>query len=457
MSANKRKSGPPRGFGGATITAHAPGSRGNGGVGSCLGSSGGGCCSASARLCDLSTARSMCSRRSSPSSADLPEDGDERLLHMERAVLKSHNLAEALQQLPPEEPRQLPTPPLPREPGAWAVVVAPPKPRGGPDLRWLADIPPPVGELPPWEASVDGAYANDPLAQEVLRALRNGDRHCRRLSLADCREAAGRLYYQDRLYVPADEALRLRAIRTRHDAPAAGHPGREKTFELLSRDYYWPFMRKDVERYVANCHTCRRVKPRRHAPHGTLLPLPVPNQPWLDIAMDFVVGLPESEGCNAAWVVVDRLSKQRHFVPCTAKISAEGLADLFIRHIFRLHGLPDSIVSDRGPQFASRFWRYLCRCLGIQPRLSTAFHPETDGQTECINASMEEYLRTYVNYLQDDWVRLLPLAEFAGNNQVSSTTGASPFFAVYGRNPRVDFDLEDRVEHPEETPRAAGR
>ena len=175
-------------------------------------------------------------------------------------------------------------------------------------------------------------------------------------------------------------------------------------------------MRKDVERFVANCHTCCRTKPRRHASHGTLLPLPVPDRPWQDISMDFVVGLPQSKGFNTIWLVVDRHSKQRHFVPCMTTIDAQDLASLFIDNIFRLHGLPNSIISDRGPQFATDFWRYLCTCLGIATRLSTAFHPQTDGQTERINASMEEYLRAHVNYLQDDWVRYLSLAEFAANN-----------------------------------------
>ena len=232
--------------------------------------------------------------------------------------------------------------------------------------------------------------------------------------------------------------------------PAAGHPGRERTFELLTGKYFWPSMRKDVERFVANCHICRRTKPRRHAFHGTPLTLPVPDRPWQDITMDFVMGLPKSKGFDAIWVVVDRLSKQRHFVPCMTTVDAEGLARLFIDNVFRLHGLPDSIVSDRGPQFAADFWRYLCSCLGIATRLSTAFHPQTDGQTERINASMEEYLRAHVNYLQDDWVQYLALAEFAANNQESTTTGASPFFATSGNNPRVDFELDIRVDNPRE-------
>ena len=164
--------------------------------------------------------------------------------------------------------------------------------------------------------------------------------------------------------------------------------------------------------------------------------------------MDFVVGLPECQGFNAIWNVVDRLTKQRHFVPCRDTCTAQDLAQLFLDNIFQLHGLPATIISDRGTQFAADFWTHLCHYLGIDRRLSTAIHPQTDGQTERVNASMEEYLRGYVNYQQDDWVRLLSIAEFAGNNQVSAATGASPFFANYGLNPRIDFNFDIRVDNP---------
>jgi transposase InsO family protein len=119
--------------------------------------------------------------------------------------------------------------------------------------------------------------------------------------------------------------------------------------------------------------------------------------------MDFVTGLPNSRGYDTIWVVVDRLTKMRHLVPCSTTIDAEGLANLFMNHIFRLHSVPDTIVSDRGPQFTSRFWKHLCHSLKIEPRLSMAFHPETDGQTEQMNSIMEQYLRAYVNYQQDNW------------------------------------------------------
>jgi transposase InsO family protein len=123
-------------------------------------------------------------------------------------------------------------------------------------------------------------------------------------------------------------------------------------------------------------------------------------RPWKSISMDFVTGLPEVDGLNAIWVVTDRLTKMRHFVACNESVSAEDLADMFVAHVWKLHGLPDDIFSDRGPQFASRFWRQLCLPLNISPKLSTAFHPQTDGQTERFNAMMEQYLRAYVTYQQ---------------------------------------------------------
>jgi transposase InsO family protein len=140
-------------------------------------------------------------------------------------------------------------------------------------------------------------------------------------------------------------------------------------------------------------------------------------------------------GCDAIWVVVDCLTKERHLVPCQTDIDAKELANLFIAHIFRLHGLPLTIISDRGHQFTALLWKQLCWRLGIQPWLSMAFHPQTDSQTEQMNAVMEQYLRAHVNYLQDDWAEWLPLAEFAANTQASETTGSSPFFANKGFNP----------------------
>ena len=186
-------------------------------------------------------------------------------------------------------------------------------------------------------------------------------------------------------------------IKEVHAQPLVGHTGIGKTLTLLKRQFYWPRMDKTVTQYVTNCHECRRAKPSQDAYNGVLIPLPIPQQPWQDISLDFVTGLPEDSVSrdNAILVTACRLSKERHFSSCQAAeegTTAEATAKLLIRDVIRLHGLPDTIVSDRGPQFVSEVWKHLCRILRIGPRLSTAFHPESDGQTEIFNKEMERYL-----------------------------------------------------------------
>jgi len=172
-------------------------------------------------------------------------------------------------------------------------------------------------------------------------------------------------------------------------------------------------MRKQVDRYVRSCAECQKLRMTRHASFGVLRPLPVPEKPWEQILMDFVTGLPECEGYDAIWVVVDRLTKLRHYVPCRTTVNARGVAEMFLREVARLHGLLKMIVSDRGPQFASIFWQRLCERMGVDWRLSTAFPPQTDEQTERMKTSMEQYLRIFTSHQQDDWVQWLPQAELA--------------------------------------------
>ena len=197
-------------------------------------------------------------------------------------------------------------------------------------------------------------------------------------------------------------SLKLHLIQEHHDISAAEHSGRAKTLKLLARRYFWPGMRKDVDRYCRNCHPCKRSQIARHASYGSLHPLSIPEGAWQNISMDFVTELPWSDGLNAVLMIVCRLTKMRHLIPCRDICTAEQLAELFIEHIFRLHGLPRIIISDRGPQFVARFWQALCIILQIQAKLSTPYHPQTDGQTERLNVIMEQYLRAYVNYLQND-------------------------------------------------------
>ena len=202
------------------------------------------------------------------------------------------------------------------------------------------------------------AYQVDQLLGRILGLLRDGTRQCKEIPLAHCKEMNGRLFYRDCIFVLDHTPLRLQLLQDHHDPPTMGHPGRAKTLELLARKYYWPSMRKDVDRFVRNCHVCRRMKSTRHAPYGALKPLSVPDRPWQHISVDFVTGLPWSKGYNAICVVVDHLTKQRHLIPCTTTFTADELGTLFCDRVFRYHGLPETIVLDRGPEFTSRFWKH---------------------------------------------------------------------------------------------------
>ena len=162
----------------------------------------------------------------------------------------------------------------------------------------------------------------------------------------------------------------------------------------------------------------------------------LPHAPWQSIAMDFIKDLPRSNNCTELWVVSDRCSKMAHFIPLEAdKKNSEDLARIFAQEIWRLDGLPQDIMSDRDSRFASNTWKDFLPVTGIRPRISTAFHPQTDGQTERVNQVIEAYLRQYINQEQDDWVDLLPMEEHTYNNSVTSATRMTPFYANYGSHP----------------------
>ena len=233
-----------------------------------------------------------------------------------------------------------------------------------------------------------------------------------------------------------------------HDDPLAGHYGMAKTLELLLRNYHFPGISAYVKKYVSTCDLCSRGKQPRHLKHGELAPLPAPSGPWKGISCDFVTDLPISEGFDSVFVVVDRLTKMSHLVPCNKTTTAPEFAQMFLDYVIRLHGIPDSIVSDRGSIFTSQFWTALSKSLGLAKRLSTAFHPQTDGQTERTNQTVEQYLRIYCNYHQDNWSKLLSLAEFSYNNAQHASIGCSPFYANYGYNPRFTIELSQFSKYP---------
>jgi len=191
---------------------------------------------------------------------------------------------------------------------------------------------------------------------------------------------------------------------------------------------------------VEGCDACQRYKNRSEAPVGKLMPNTIPEKPWSHISADFITKLPLAQGYDAILVICDRFSKMAHFIATTEKTSAEGLARLFRDHVWKLHGLPESIISDQGAQFVAGMMKKLNNLLGIQTRLSTAYHPQTDGQTERINQELEQYLRVFIDHRQEQWPDWLGTAEFAYNNKIHTATKTSPFKANYGQNPRMGFE-----------------
>jgi hypothetical protein len=249
--------------------------------------------------------------------------------------------------------------------------------------------------------------------------------------------AAGVWLRNDAVVVPADAALRRRIMHAIHADPMAGHRGGKKSAEALGRAFWWLGSDGEMRRYAQTCDTCLRMKPEQRRPAGPLQPLPVPTQPWESVTTDMVVGLPCTKaGYDAIAVFVERLTKMVHLVPTTAEVDAVGYAHLLSREVVRLHGQPAEIVSDRGPQFDSAVWRELCKLTGCKAKLSSAYHPQTDGQSERTNRIMEEVLRAYVGPLHDDWDEWLPMAEFAINDAHQESVQATPFMLNYGRNPR---------------------
>ena len=254
----------------------------------------------------------------------------------------------------------------------------------------------------------------------------------------------GLVLKEGRVYILKDAKLRVEIIWLHHDTPIAGHGGQWKTVELVTRNYWWPEVTREVKQYVEGCDQCQRMKNRAETPVGKLRPNQVPERPWQHILVDFIMKLPVSKGHDLILVVCNRFSKMSHFMVTTEKTMVEGLARLFRDNVWKLHGLPESVISDRGLQFAAEMTRELNKMLGIETKLSTAYHPETDGQTERTNQKLEQYLRMYVNHRQNNWAEWLVMTEFVFNNKVHTATKISPFQVNHRREPRMGFNIRKK-------------
>lgn len=282
---------------------------------------------------------------------------------------------------------------------------------------------------------------SDSLEETVARAVKELRKSGQRsLWTAEWNEQQGLLYFRSRLYVPPSHDLWCRIVEQHHGSRVDGHPGRFKTLELVSRNYWWPQMSRYIGQYTRHCDTCLRTKTRRRPPTGELIPTDTPTNRWEKISVDFIVELPEAHGFDAVMVVVDRLSKRAHFTATHTTLDASGSARLFLREMWKHHGLPRDVISDRGPQFVADFTRQLYQLLGIKISASTAYHPQSDGQTERVNQELEGYLRNFINERQDDWDELLPMGEFTYNNHIHSSTQETPFMLDTGRHPRMGLE-----------------
>ena len=280
------------------------------------------------------------------------------------------------------------------------------------------------------------ASSEDPEYLRVLDGVQKDKR-------TDFRIHDGLLYKgHTRLYVPLSD-LRETLLHDTHDSPICGHLGSEKTYERLARSFYWPKMHAAVLSYCRTCPSCQAIKPSHQKPMGLLQPLPIPETPWSSVSLDLITQLPKTQRGNTAIVVfVCRGTKMIICEPTTDNVTALELASLFHRAVFRHFGMPSDLISDRDSKFTSDFWQSFHDRLGVKLGIATTRHPQTDGQTEKDNQTLEDILRAYVSPYHDDWDLHLTAAEFAYNDSLNATTGYTPFYLNYGRHPRTPITMQ---------------
>ncbi|KAL0556899.1 hypothetical protein IC582_005416 [Cucumis melo] len=279
------------------------------------------------------------------------------------------------------------------------------------------------------------------LRQRIIDAQSNDPYLVEKRGLAEAGQTAefslssdGGLLFERRLCVPSDCAVKTELLSEAHSSAFSMHPGSTKMYQDLKRVYWWRNMKREVAEFVSKCLVCQQVKAPRQKPAGLLQPLSIPEWKWENVSMDFITGLPRTlRGFTVIWVVVDRLTKSAHFVPGKSTYTASKWAQLYMSEIVRLHGVPVSIVSDRDARFTSKFWKGLQTAMGTRLDFSTAFHPQTDGQTERLNQVLEDMLRACALEFPGSWDSHLHLMEFAYNNSYQATIGMAPFEALYGR------------------------
>lgn len=284
---------------------------------------------------------------------------------------------------------------------------------------------------PQWILTIVDAYQQDTAAQELLQRLAIASVPDDRYTLRN-----GIIRKDGKIWIPNNSVLQQSIIRELHNSPMGGHSGIPVTLRRLKQLFSWRGMPKSVHEFVQSCSVCQQAKPDRSRYPGLLQPLPVPDMAWQVISMDFIEGLPRSGRFNCILVVVDKFSRYAHFIPLAHPFSAADVAVAFMDNVFKLHSLPEQIISDRDRVFNSLFWRQLFSLTGTTLSMSSSYHPQTDGQTERVNQCLEGYLRCFAHACPTKWIQWLSLAEFWYNTSFHSSLGKSPFEVLYGRSPR---------------------
>jgi hypothetical protein len=285
---------------------------------------------------------------------------------------------------------------------------------------------------PAWAEEVIESYQQDTLPMTVIPELVISNTANTDFTLQN-----GILRKQGRIYIGSNGTLRERLIEEAHSSAMGGHSGIKGTMKRLQPFFYWTTMNQEVTAKVTNCPVCQQCKNEHIKTPGLLQPNPIPTTPWKDIAMDFIEGLPLSLGKDAILVVVDRLTKYAHFLALSHPFTAAQIAKVFFDNIHKLHGIPATIISDRDKIFTSNFWQSLFKLVGTKLCLSTAYHPQTDGQSERVNQCLENYLRCMTRSRPGKWAAWLPMAEWWYNTNYHTTLTVTPFEALYGYKPPI--------------------
>jgi hypothetical protein len=258
--------------------------------------------------------------------------------------------------------------------------------------------------------------------------------------LFEWEEQDGLIYYKGKLYIPNNKELCGNIVKSCHDSPAAGHPGKHSTLELVFHLYWWPQMALFVDKYVLDCKKCQRYKPAQHS-KAVLQPQEVPTGPWQHVSVDLITQLPPSNHYDSIAVYVDHYSDQAHLVLCKSNLTAKSAVKLHYWDIFRFHRIPKKVFSNCGPQFVARFICALYKHLGIKTGLTTTYHSEGNGKVEHKNQEVEQYLCLFCDKHQEDWAEHLPAAEFTLNSCVHSGTSKAPFELIYVHCPNFTIPI----------------